>query len=194
MARPQEFDTDAVVDGAMHVFWERGIHRASVDDLLGSIQLSRSSLYNAFGGKQQLFEAAVNRYVDIQAEKLRAMLDSLPLQKGIAKLFHAAVNDNYEGKGCLLVNSAGSLICGGGGDEQPVLRNAFAKMFSVVEQRIRRAQQEGEVSKKCQPAEMATLICSTLSGLRIFQKASIPKSRLKKTADLAVQTVMQQLA
>lgn len=193
MARPQEFDTDAVIDGAMHVFWELGLHRASVDDLLGSIQLSRSSLYNAFGGKQQLFEAAVNRYVEIQAEKLRAMLDSLPMQKGIAKLFHAAVNDNYEGKGCLLVNCAGSLICGDG-DEQPVLRNAFAKMFSVVEQRIRSAQREGEVSQACQPAEMATLICSTLSGLRIFQKASIPKSRLKKTADLAVQTVMQQLA
>lgn len=51
MARPQESDTQAAIEAAMAVVWERGLHRTSVDDLLAGSGLARSSLYNSFGGK-----------------------------------------------------------------------------------------------------------------------------------------------
>jgi AcrR family transcriptional regulator len=193
MARPQEFDHQATVDAALAVFWDRGLHRTSVDDLLAASGLAKSSLYNAYGGKQALFEAAVGRYVELQAEGLEKVLAATSLESALKKLFYSIVQDNFEGRGCLLVNCAGSAMQRQD-DEQPILRCAFDRMFSVVQARLRRAQQDGEISGAVEAFTAAMLLCATMSGLRIFHKAGMSKSRLRKAADLAVSSLMQQLA
>jgi AcrR family transcriptional regulator len=193
MARPQEFDHQATIDAALAVFWDKGLHRTSVDDLLAASGLAKSSLYNAYGGKQALFEAAVGRYVELQAEGLEKVLAAASLEAALKKLFQSVVQDNFEGRGCLLVNCAGSATQRED-DEQPILRNAFNRMFSVVEARLRRAQQDGEISDAIEAPAAAMLVCATMSGLRIFHKAGLPKARLRKATDLAVSTLVQQLA
>lgn len=192
MGRPQEFDSDAVVDAALSVFWERGLHRTSIDDLLNASSLSRSSLYNAYGGKQSLFEQAVQRYAENQVVRLRKVLDAPTLKQSLEKLFHSAIHDNHDGKGCLLVNCAGSVMRD---DilEQDLLRGAFKRMFAIVEQRIQAAQDAREISTSIDPADAATLVCATLSGLRIFHKSGMQKAKLKKAADLAINGLFQQL-
>lgn len=192
MARPQEFDSQNAVDAALAVFWKRGLHRTSVENLLEASGLARSSLYNSFGGKQALFEAAVQRYVELQAAGLQTMLDSHSLEQGLRKLFYGVVNDNYEGRGCLLVNCASS-ITQRDAEEQPVLGQAFSRMLSVVQERIEHAQQSKEIGGDVKAADAAMLICATLSGFRVFHKAGMPKARIKKSADLAVKALMQQL-
>lgn len=193
MARPQEFDSQFAIDASMAVFWERGLHRTSVDDLLLASGLARSSLYNSFGGKQAMFEAAVQRYVELQETRLQATLDSGSLEHALSKLFHGVVNDNNEGRGCLLVNCA-SAASQREAEELPGLRTAFSRMFSVVQSRIYRAQQSGEISESVSAADAAMLVCATLSGFRVFRKAGIPKEKIRRSADLAVKTLMQQLA
>jgi TetR/AcrR family transcriptional repressor of nem operon len=193
MGRPQEFDTQAAIDAAMGVFWERGLHRTSVDDILAASGLARSSLYNAFGGKQELFEAAVERYVEMQVRGLQRMLESSSLEKGLERLLYNAASSNHEGRGCLLANCTGGVMQRDV-DEQPILRSAFSRMFAVVEARIRRAQQEKEISDSIKPSDAAILVCATLSGFNIFHKAGIQKSKLKRAADLAVKTLLQQIA
>jgi TetR/AcrR family transcriptional repressor of nem operon len=193
MGRPQEFDTQVAIDAAMAVFWERGLHRTSVDDILAASGLARSSLYNSFGGKQELFEAAVERYVETQVGGLHRMLESPSLEKGLERLFYSAASSNHEGRGCLLANCTGGVMQRDV-DEQPILRSAFSRMFAVVEARIRRAQQEKEISDSINPCDAAILICATLSGFNIFHKAGIQKSKLKRAAELAVKTLLQQIA
>lgn len=192
MGRPQEFDLDATVDAALSVFWDRGPHRTSVDDLLAASGLARSSLYNAFGGKQALFELAIQRYVDNQVARLRDVLDTPPLQVALDRLFQNAVTDNYEGKGCLLVNCASSVM-GEDEIEQRLLRNGFERMFSIVAQRLREAQEAKEMSAEIDPVDAATLICASMSGLRIFHKTGMPKNKLKNAASLAVRGLLQQI-
>lgn len=192
MGRPQEFDSDAVVDAALSVFWDRGLHRTSIDDLLNASGLARSSLYNAYGGKQALFEQAVQRYTDNQVVRLRKILDAPTLKQGLEKLFHGAVYENHEGKGCLLVNCAGSVMREDD-FEQTLLHAAFKRMFAVVEQRIQSAQLAKELSPSIDPSVAATLVCATLSGLRVFHKAGLKKASLRKAADLAVDALLQQL-
>lgn len=192
MSRPQAFDTDATIEAAMDVFWDRGLHRTSVDDLLAASGLARSSLYNSFGGKQVMFERAVERYVDQQVATLQKMLEGRSLREGLETLFERAVNDNYRGRGCLLVNCASGLMTGDA-KEQDLLRKGFERMFAVLGQRIRLAQQTNEVVNY--PAEdIAMLICSTLSGLRIFHKTGMPKKKLRSAARLALDGLLRQVA
>ena len=52
MARPRQFDPEEVLDRSMHVFWKRGYHDTSVDDLVNATGVRPGSLYDAFqGGK-----------------------------------------------------------------------------------------------------------------------------------------------
>src|ERR1700675_3846645 len=62
MGRPREFDTDAAMEKAMRLFWAKGYEGTSVADLTGTLGISRPSLYAAFGDKQSLFRAALERY------------------------------------------------------------------------------------------------------------------------------------
>ncbi len=63
MARPREFDRDQVVDRAVEVFWRQGFEATSIQDLVEATGLNRGSLYNTFGDKAGLFEAALERYM-----------------------------------------------------------------------------------------------------------------------------------
>ena len=60
--RPREFDTDAALEKAMRLFWTKSYEGTSVSDLTETLGISRPSLYAAFGDKESLFRAALERY------------------------------------------------------------------------------------------------------------------------------------
>jgi len=60
MARPREFDRNLVLEKAMQVFWSQGYEATSLTDLARSMGLSKSSLYDTFGSKHDLFLEFIN--------------------------------------------------------------------------------------------------------------------------------------
>jgi AcrR family transcriptional regulator len=64
MGRPREFDTTAALDAAMRVFWEKGYEGATLTDLTNAMRINRSSMWAAFGNKEELFKQAFGRYID----------------------------------------------------------------------------------------------------------------------------------
>ena len=70
----KSFDEDEAVGKAMKVFWEKGYEPASMADLIAVTGITRGSLYNAFGGKEQLFIKALEKY---DKDNRRAMLAKL---------------------------------------------------------------------------------------------------------------------
>ncbi len=143
MARPRTFDADTALEAAMAAFWRLGYEAASVHDLTRATGLSRSSLYQAFGSKRELFDAAVAHYMD----RVPGML--APLAPGGLDAV-AAFFDNWQRRwrgggddpllGCLVVNSTAEL----GGDEafaptaagyREMLLEAFAAALRAAEER-----------------------------------------------------------
>lgn len=64
MARPRGYDRETVLAAARDLFWERGYDATSITDLEQCTGLNRSSLYQEFGSKDGLFEAALACYAD----------------------------------------------------------------------------------------------------------------------------------
>ena len=52
MARPREFDTTEALNQAMQVFWAKGYEATSLSDLIGAMELSKSSFSPAFGSTE----------------------------------------------------------------------------------------------------------------------------------------------
>ena len=60
--RPREFDRTAALERAMELFWERGFEGTSMTDLTSAMGIGSTSLYAAFGSKDELFREAVEHY------------------------------------------------------------------------------------------------------------------------------------
>jgi AcrR family transcriptional regulator len=63
MARPRQFDPARVDEALLDVFWTRGYARTSLEELTQATGLLRGSLYGAYGRKEDMFRAAIRRYV-----------------------------------------------------------------------------------------------------------------------------------
>src|ERR1700739_4106498 len=108
--RPREFDTDAAIESAMGVFWSTGYFATSLPDLLEATNLSRGSLYAAFGDKHGLFLRALDRYIDDYVARLYRELDPRENALAVVRTFLAGYVDRTSGiagkRGCLLVATA----------------------------------------------------------------------------------------
>ncbi|EFL90489.1 TetR/AcrR family transcriptional regulator [Ahrensia sp. R2A130] len=110
MARPREFDMDEAVSAAMNAFWEKGYEGTSLHDLLDAMEITRGSLYKAFGSKKELFLRALNAYDEIYVSPGEARLKSedVPGKERISAVFQGAraTLEKGENRGCLLCNTA----------------------------------------------------------------------------------------
>ena len=110
MARLREFDEDRALDAAVDCFWSRGYEATSVRDLAREMGIGGASLYNAFGGKRDLFVRVLERYANRSTRERIARLEAGHRPREAIRAFLAEVIDrslkDRDCKGCLLVNSA----------------------------------------------------------------------------------------
>lgn len=62
IGRPRTFDRDTALDQAMEVFWRHGYEGATIAQLTEAMGINPPSLYAAFGSKEALLKAALDRY------------------------------------------------------------------------------------------------------------------------------------
>ena len=108
MPRPRSFDDDAVIDAAMLAFWRRGYDETPIGALEEATGIKRISLYNAWGDKEGLFLATLDRYHEGAREVYEGMVANGGME-GIQRLFTAMSAPADEGapahSGCLMVNT-----------------------------------------------------------------------------------------
>ncbi|PTW59677.1 TetR family transcriptional regulator [Breoghania corrubedonensis] len=101
--RPREYDTQAVLDAALRLFWERGYEATSVDALTAAMGLSKSSFYAAFGSKQGVLLAALQCYSD-EVNAGWAALVAQADADGAMALVNALARPECGSRGCLFAN------------------------------------------------------------------------------------------
>lgn len=115
MGRRRGYSVDAVVTAARDAFWERGYEGAAVSDLEAATGLSRSSLYQAFGSKQQLFVQALDAYIRGFIDPLLCPLESETAGASSVEDFVRRLVDLFRQEGlpsrcgCLWANSIAGL-------------------------------------------------------------------------------------
>ena len=108
MPRPRSFDDDAVIDAAMLAFWTGGYGETPIGALEEATGVGRISLYNAWGDKEGLFLAALDRYHEGAREVYEGTVAQGGLD-GIQRLFTSMSAPAEDGapahSGCLMVNT-----------------------------------------------------------------------------------------
>lgn len=160
----------------MQLFWLQGYQATSLQQLLQVTGLSRSSLYELYGSKQALFEAAFVRYVDARASAMLARLEASPSPLAFV---HDCLLSTLEGddpqqppRGCMLVNVANEFSTSDPA-VHVLVATATARFRGVFEEAFRRAQAGGEVAAQAAPETLAAYLHCTMCGLRTQAKSGL---------------------
>lgn len=108
MARAQEFDESEVLTAAMHAFRKFGYAGVSIKTLEAETGLSSGSIYNSFGGKEDVYRRVLAHYNEtVVAKRIRVHLGKSDPLEGLISLFDTLLTEPGNGAfGCLLTNSA----------------------------------------------------------------------------------------
>ncbi|MUT65764.1 TetR/AcrR family transcriptional regulator [Paenibacillus sp. NEAU-GSW1] len=174
MVRPREFDERAALAAAMQVFWEKGYEATSLSDLTDRMAIQRPSLYAAFGGKKELFTAALKLYVQLSLSYLVNKLQSAPSVRESLHAYFQGIIDGSGGNnpdyGCLCVNTMVEMA-----PHEPdfaqITADYQASLTELFRKTIERGIQSGELPKHLNPASISRLLTISAIGLSVSMKS-----------------------
>ncbi|MBT2291386.1 TetR/AcrR family transcriptional regulator [Paenibacillus albidus] len=189
MGRIREFDEEKVLEAAMQLFWEKGYEATSLSDLTSRMGIQRPSIYSAFGGKKELFEAALRKYTNTRASHIRAQLQSNPsVKEAFRAFFESVVDDEYAEnprKGCFCINTMVELAPH---DEKfEILTREHQMYLSVIfQETIERGIESGELKIEGNPKAVAQALLLSLIGLTVMLKSRPERSFVDNSLEVTL--------
>lgn len=172
----------------MRVFWSQGYEGASLTDLTNAMGISRTSMYAAFGNKEDLFQKVLQRYTDGPAAYVpRALEEPTARQVATAFLYGSvrATTRPDSPAGCLGVQA--SLAAGEPGrsarDTLAAWRN---DAISLLQERFQRAVDEGDLPAGTDPGLLARYLMTVGNGIAVQAAGGAARDDLQKVADMAL--------
>jgi AcrR family transcriptional regulator len=191
MARPRTFDESAVLDAAAREFRVHGFAETSTEQLCEAAGVRRSSLYNAFVSKDELFVRALQRYVATTGARQSTILanDELTGAERLRTLVDVVVDEELQAAnrghaaGCMVVQSLMSPDLRER-DERvaQILDRDLRERLSLLSGAIRAGQIDGSIAKGVDPDDGAVLASTVISGLRVTAQTGVDVETLRRIA------------
>lgn len=175
MARPSKFDREDAIETVMNAFWRDGYEACSVKALSEQLGITRSSFYNAFGSREELFAEALNRYALISPDRSFAetLVGDGQVRALISGTFRAACQARAadpEARGCLAVKSVNEL-CNRDATLGPLLEDAILANVGRIENLLEFGRSTGELPADLDCHATALALKAQLVGLNVICKA-----------------------
>ncbi len=193
IGRPREFDREAVVTTVVDLFWEKGYSSTSIGDIAERTGLSRSSLYGAFGSKDDLYQTALDRYLGDHRAMVAGVLDDgrrgLDDVDAFLDLIWEQVDVVGETRGCLAVNTATELrsseqtLIDFGTHHREFLRAGFTAA-------LERGSDLGEVDAD-RVTDLANVLVTTVLGLAVMIRGGASPAEVRAHLDSTKHSLRQ---
>jgi TetR/AcrR family transcriptional repressor of nem operon len=187
MARHRNFNDRDVLSKITLLFWERGFHSTSVDDILRITRLQKGSLYSCFGNKEKLFRLALDHYLEDGFFAFRTNESAMEtLRKYFALMISEAALPKSKRRGCLVFNS-----CLEFGHRPSRLHRSVLEKAKEVEGYFRilieEAANNGEISAKINKRKAAQRLFVAAFTIRQMLKFMPKKDLLREIANGALE-------
>lgn len=183
MPRQKEFNYDDKLIAARNLFWEKGYNATSLNDLVDTLKINRSSLYLTYGGKHELFLKCLNSYFQLKDnEYSQAMNSSEDPIEAVQNLVQAIVEIVLtDTKTCMFVNSTFELARIDG-EVKKMLKKQTLNAVKSIENLLKKAQQSGQLSMEKDPEAIAHYL---IAGVGSIWQTQILFSNEKLTRQMA---------
>jgi TetR/AcrR family transcriptional regulator, transcriptional repressor for nem operon len=187
MARPREFREERAVEAAMRAFWTAGYEATSTEDLCAATGLGRSSVYNTFRSKRELFERALRHYTTSRTAELVELMEAdRPLREKVRTLLWQSVDPRPEDPaGCLVVNATVELAPHDDGVAE-LLRGDQERRLAALRAAIETGLGRGEIAGDKDPLALARFLVATVGGMRVMARGGADRAALESVASTAL--------
>ena len=167
MGRHKSYNRDDVLEKAMTLFWAKGFEGAHLSELVEVTGIKRFSLYAEFGGKDGLFQEALELYLQRALAVYDATLKMEPYGLDNLRNYFKEMSYGDDYHGCFLINTL---------TEQNIVTSTAFDAARQVTQRARElffmnvqaAQGNGEIGPDKNIEALANLLSTLDSGLSIY--------------------------
>ncbi len=180
MPKTETFDRALVIKKAAAVFNSKGFNATSMQDLVDATGINRSSIYNSFDSKLNLFMVCLRQY---ESEN-NLLLSKLLMQSKNPKHALELIFDTYihamtsDVKGCLIGNCISEMA-----NQDPVITNFLSANQSVTvalfESLIKEGQASGVFNTKDSAQSYAWYLYTAIQGFRMTGILMNDKTELK---------------
>lgn len=192
MGRTKAFDENQTLERALRLFWQRGYHATSIQDLVEHLGINRASMYDTYSDKRSLYLRALRRYEAVRQEKIAGCLeDNSSPQQQLAQLFdrmRATILTDQDRKGCFLLNAALELV-----NEDTEVAQLIRAHRAQREQALKRVLESGQAigmfSHSATPESLARFIGANLDALFVCAKAGADGEYLRQISEMTLRAV-----
>ncbi len=178
MGRSRSYDEGTVLSGAMDAFRRKGYRGVSIRDLEEATGLKAGSVYNSFGDKAGLFDAAFAHYNEVVlGGRIR---EHAPVDAGLGglrALFLSLMHEpNEEAFGCLITNAAVEL----GDTSHPCVTDGLSVLMQTFATRLSDASASGSLRAGLEPETAAVKLLALYQGLLVLIRAGHDRASLER--------------
>lgn len=193
MGRSVEFNEVEIIEKAMNVFWEKGYHATSMQDLVDAMQINRSSLYNTIGDKHCLFIKCVTSYAETAMKESR---EKVAKEKSALQALISIIRDKAAWvvdceKGCLGVKTIFE-IAPEDAEVRKVLKKTNEDYIAFLAEIIQKAIDEGELDTNEDASLMAEYILTTFTGWKQSYILHQDPIKIKKMSEYLIKNITRQ--
>ncbi|MDH5288412.1 MAG: TetR/AcrR family transcriptional regulator [Acidimicrobiia bacterium] len=192
MGRSKTYEREALVDRAVELFRSHGFASTSASMLEERLGVNRSSIYAEFGSKQELFDAALERYRETVVDQRFAPLAEpgagIEAIMAVFDFYGAAGDGPVSGRGCLLCNTAIEL-----GPDDPTGTRAVPRYLdrisSAFKSALDDAVRKGEIRDSVDTTLEAQFLTATVLGIFVMLRAATAPTAVSAAAAAATHHV-----
>ncbi|MDX3227141.1 TetR/AcrR family transcriptional regulator [Streptomyces sp. ME19-01-6] len=186
----KHFDPDAALARVVRLFWRQGVASTGIQDVVTATGLNRSSLYATFGGKQELYRAALRRYVEQWSQPaFRSLAEDGRGLPAIAEFFSGLIAARCSGEyarwGCMVANAhAGAENTDP--DVRTLLDRHHQQLRDAMHTALTTAGAQGQLAPGTDPGAAADVLALLAYGVNLRSRAGADAQALDATVATAL--------
>ena len=189
MVGVRQFNEDEVIATALDVFWRKGLHDATMQDLAAATGVQRGSLYNAYGDKEAIFLRAFDQYAEqflAAAGSALARADTTTALRNFFDMIIVNMTDGPPARGCLTTRTALDAAI-----SSTEVRQRVQDVLGRLEQLIGKALSTTPGKRSAADANrLARVIVTFTRGLAVMERAGYSRKQLTESATTFVDAVV----
>lgn len=175
IGRPKTFETNEIISKAMQHFWIHGYDNSSLTDLLKALGIKRSSFYNTFKSKEELFSLGLDLYLNEVFKSTITMKNEKNIKVALLDFTKEALknlDDTGKTKGCLLTNS-GKECFEKYDDLSKMIASYYGAFIEFLTKLIEEAKHNKEISNPLDSRAIAGRYLCLYNGLVILKQTGV---------------------
>ena len=182
MAGVRQFDEKELISVALDVFWRKGLHDATMQDLAEAAGVQRGSLYNAYGDKEAIFLRAFDAYAERFLESVGTALaegDAAVRLERFLDMIIVNMTSGSPARGCLTTRTALDAAISSEAVRQRV-RGVLERLEQLVGKALRAA--AAERLPAADTDRLARVVITFTRGMAVMERVGFDRKQLRESA------------